>query len=431
MQIPTRTYGACPSFDRATPRRGRDGRTGRGRYVTSTAGYQCLRTSVNADLRETCVKRVLFCTFHRRLSCATVVRSRPVLGQAHTPRRRLLTLAALALAVLVVPAVSGANPSHSVTSLRARDAAIAAKSRAAVLGLYSLDSRIAAARRRVATLRGRAVSLRAERASLRLQVKVAERSAKLAQRQLAARIRLLYDQGNVEPLEIVFGAKSLDEAMTSLDNLSRVAGQGEDVVRDLHGAREHLARVSRELASRDSALDAATRDAQSSLDALEGARTARAAYISSLASARRMTQREISSAVAAAQEAQARSASLQQAPSQSFATTVESTPAPSTAVAPAAPPPAAPAATGRTLTVSATGYALSGRTASGLPVGWGIAAVDPSVIPLGTRMMVPGYGEAVAADTGGAIVGATIDLWFPTVAQANAWGRRTVTIVLR
>ena len=72
----------------------------------------------------------------------------------------------------------------------------------------------------------------------------------------------------------------------------------------------------------------------------------------------------------------------------------------------------------RTLTVVATGYDLPGHTSSGLPVGWGIAAVDPSVIPLGTHFVVPGYGVAVAADTGGAIIGATIDLWFPTLAQA-------------
>jgi len=41
-----------------------------------------------------------------------------------------------------------------------------------------------------------------------------------------------------------------------------------------------------------------------------------------------------------------------------------------------------------------------------------------------------GYGEGVAADTGGAVRGPTIDLWFPTLAQALAWGRRTVTITL-
>jgi 3D (Asp-Asp-Asp) domain-containing protein len=74
---------------------------------------------------------------------------------------------------------------------------------------------------------------------------------------------------------------------------------------------------------------------------------------------------------------------------------------------------------------------MSGHTATGVPTGWGVVAVDPSVIPLGTHMTIPGYGSGVAADTGSAIRGATIDLWFPTVAQAEAWGRRTVTISLR
>jgi 3D (Asp-Asp-Asp) domain-containing protein len=88
-------------------------------------------------------------------------------------------------------------------------------------------------------------------------------------------------------------------------------------------------------------------------------------------------------------------------------------------------------ASGRTLQVTAVAYSLPGATASGLPVGWGVVAVDPSVIPLGTHMTIPGYGEAVAADTGTAIIGTIIDLWFPTTAQAAAWGRRTVTITFR
>jgi 3D (Asp-Asp-Asp) domain-containing protein len=80
--------------------------------------------------------------------------------------------------------------------------------------------------------------------------------------------------------------------------------------------------------------------------------------------------------------------------------------------------------------VTATGYSLTGRTSTGVSVAYGIAAVDPSVIPLGTSFSVPGYGEAVAADTGGAVQGARIDLWFPTRAEALAWGTRTVTITL-
>jgi len=64
-----------------------------------------------------------------------------------------------------------------------------------------------------------------------------------------------------------------------------------------------------------------------------------------------------------------------------------------------------------------------------MPVGWGVVAVDPSVIPLGTKLHVPGYGDAVAADVGGGIKGATIDLWMP-YAQCMQWGRRTVTVTI-
>jgi 3D (Asp-Asp-Asp) domain-containing protein len=93
-------------------------------------------------------------------------------------------------------------------------------------------------------------------------------------------------------------------------------------------------------------------------------------------------------------------------------------------------PPPPPPVSGSKVTVSSTGYCLKGTTATGIPVGWGVVAVDPSFIPLGTRMFVPGYGEGVAADTGSAVRGAMIDLWFPTCTQAMAWGRRTITITL-
>ncbi len=82
------------------------------------------------------------------------------------------------------------------------------------------------------------------------------------------------------------------------------------------------------------------------------------------------------------------------------------------------------------LRVDAVAYHLDGRTASGLPVGRGIVAVDPELIPLGTRLFVPGYGKAIAADVGTAIKGRIIDLWMPSDAQARKWGRRTVVITI-
>ncbi len=74
----------------------------------------------------------------------------------------------------------------------------------------------------------------------------------------------------------------------------------------------------------------------------------------------------------------------------------------------------------------------TGFAANGSRVKLGLVAVDPSVIPLGTRLFIPGYGRAVAGDTGGAIVGRRIDLGFSSNAEALAFGRRPVKVyVLR
>jgi len=82
------------------------------------------------------------------------------------------------------------------------------------------------------------------------------------------------------------------------------------------------------------------------------------------------------------------------------------------------------------LKVDAVAYHLPGNTALGVPVRRGVVAVDPKLIPLGTKMHVPGYGSALAADVGHAIKGRIIDLWFPSTEKARAWGRRTVTITV-
>lgn len=70
----------------------------------------------------------------------------------------------------------------------------------------------------------------------------------------------------------------------------------------------------------------------------------------------------------------------------------------------------------------------TGYTATGYHAGHGIVAVDPRVIPLGSKLYIPGYGFAIAGDTGGAIVGNRIDLGFDSVADALQFGRRAVKV---
>lgn len=94
---------------------------------------------------------------------------------------------------------------------------------------------------------------------------------------------------------------------------------------------------------------------------------------------------------------------------------------------------------GKVLNVSTTAYTANCTGCSGITsTGYNlkanpnakVIAVDPSVIPLGSKVHVEGYGTAVAADTGGAIKGNKIDVFFSSKSAAYAWGNKTVKITI-
>lgn len=91
------------------------------------------------------------------------------------------------------------------------------------------------------------------------------------------------------------------------------------------------------------------------------------------------------------------------------------------------------------LSVTATAYSCEGYTGytySGTVARVGAIAVDPSVIPLGTKMYIVSddgqyvYGYCVAEDTGGAIKGNKIDLYFDTFDECWQFGVRTCTVYI-
>jgi cystine transport system substrate-binding protein len=335
-----------------------------------------------------------------------------------------------AFVLLAVSAAAAAGPRDTTASLRSQASTLDARAHQALLDLYALDTRYRTAQATLASLRSRAARLQTQQHELTQQISATRQTLATSQGRLAAHLRSLYEEGDVSTLAVVLGAQSLDDAVTQLDDLSRVADQSRQVVEVTSAAQTRLARARSTLAARRAQLADAVGAARRTADDLAAARSGRLAFIAQLRSRQQLKAQQIASLQLAAQRVEAKSASLQAA-----ADTATATPSPVALTAPGATTPApapapAPAAGGRTLTVSSTGYALPGRTATGIPVGWGVVAVDPSVIRLGTRMTIPGYGEGVAADTGSAVRGATIDLWFPTLAQALAWGRRTITITI-
>lgn len=92
---------------------------------------------------------------------------------------------------------------------------------------------------------------------------------------------------------------------------------------------------------------------------------------------------------------------------------------------------------GKVMTMESTGYTAncagcSGITSQGINLKENpdakVISVDPSVIPMGSKVYVEGYGMAIAGDTGGAIKGNKIDVFFSDRDQALQWGRKNVTV---
>jgi peptidoglycan DL-endopeptidase CwlO len=346
-----------------------------------------------------------------------VLRCRVVPAELPTLRYWPAVLAALLALVALVPAGVSADSASTLrgraSELTQQNQNLAAHSRGVVLELYSLDAQLAREQARLVDLRVRTAAVKADLAVARTQLRVARRTQSKAERSLAQRLALLYEQGDSDPLAVVLGATSVADALGNLESMNRIADQDRIVIEQTRGAKRTATRLARKLAAREHDLQALADEAAQSMLVLRQARSQRVGYLAALHGKQRLN----ASTIAALQQ---QALAVESKARQLAAVASSSAGSSPTQISPG----------GGTMTVVATGYAMHGRTATGAPTGWGVVAVDPSVIPLGTRMTIPGYGSGVAADTGGAIQGATIDLWFPTVAQARAWGRRTVTIAL-
>jgi 3D (Asp-Asp-Asp) domain-containing protein len=73
-------------------------------------------------------------------------------------------------------------------------------------------------------------------------------------------------------------------------------------------------------------------------------------------------------------------------------------------------------------------FTFHDRTATGTVATIGTAAVDPRVFQFGTRFRIPGYGYAIARDTGSYIKGRHIDIVLHSCQRALQWGEKTLTI---
>lgn len=329
---------------------------------------------------------------------------------------RLLVITLFCAICGVVGAASGAGTTNAsrqgVGALRHENATLARRIDGAILNLYALDSKLQVIRAQLTSVNTQREQIAREQLSVQLQLNASRHNFRSSQRQLALVVRALYEQQASDPLAVMLGAESLEEALATLDNLGRAAQQNRQIATRSREAQTSFRALQSTLARKAATIRALEVAASRESASLEAAKGSHQQYVSSLVAQRHLNFTQVSQIEARAHASAAASHELSAQPN------------------PASSATAAPAAGDRTITVVATGYASGGTTATGLPVGWGTVAVDPAVIPLGTRLTIPGYGQGVAADTGSAVRGPTVDLWFPTMRQALAWGRRVVTVTL-
>ena len=338
------------------------------------------------------------------------------------PWKRLAATGALALAALLFSSTALADDpailQSEVERLRAQNDGLAARSHAALLELYSLETRLGRAEARVSVLRARRAAVERDELTARHGLELARTDVEEAERRLGNRLRELYMRGEVDPLAVILAAESLDDALSAFDSLTRLADQDRSILGELREARMRLQQSVRTLARRSAEVRRVVAQAEAEQARLEAVRSEREDFLGSLAAQRALNSRQIADL-----SAQAAEAADTPAPTPAAAPESGSDPAPQ-------PNPSGPQPGGEPVVVDVVAYCGGVGTASGLPLGWGTVAVDTRVFPFGTKMYIPGYGDGVAADRGSAIIGKIIDIWFPTCAQARAWGRKTLTITV-
>src|SRR5262249_15534828 len=172
-------------------------------------------------------------------------------------------------------------------------------------------------------------------------------------------LRFMYEHGTTSSLDILMGARSVEDALNQLDDYNRVSAADAEVLLQVQTAKRRTVKLRRALAVRARALARTTAAAASTVARPELVRSPRAAYAPGLAQQRSLDAARIAKITALAATADAKSQTLAQPPRTPNAAVPASALAVSAPIAAVAPVPTLTTpAGGQTLTVVATGYDL-------------------------------------------------------------------------
>ncbi len=198
----------------------------------------------------------------------------PPVGEPGTGLRAGLVAASVAILVaLQLPAASGAGaPSlrERAQQLRSENATLEGEAGAAWLSSVSLSTRLEQTRAALVRFRARTQEISAQRAEAQQTLRLARRTLKASQGALAERLRAMYEQDETDPMAVLMGATSVDDAITRIEGLHRMARQDHAVIAEAKAAKKRLVAATQRLASQEAQAretEAATAATVAALDA--------------------------------------------------------------------------------------------------------------------------------------------------------------------
>lgn len=253
-----------------------------------------------------------------------------------------------------------------------------------------------------------------------LQLKSTEDKLNNQQALLQRRVRTMYMNDKNSYLQILLSSKSFSDLLSNVNTVTNVMDYDNNVVSNVQKEKKNILAQKESLSYANKKLEALKASNESILSKLNSDIKQEKTLLASATEKEKalIAKKQAEEAAAKAKELAAQKA----ASSNSNISNVTIL--------------AGPVSAGKTISVLATAYCDNGFTSyegghtSRNASGYSTIAVDPRVIPLGSRVYVQGYGYAIANDTGGDIIGNRIDVFFPTNAECNSWGRRTVTVTV-
>lgn len=247
------------------------------------------------------------------------------------------------------------------------------------------------------------------------------------------RLRALYiSGGGSNYLDVILGSKTLSDFVSSLDSISTIMKYDNNLASQLKEQTDNIAKQKDALNNENKRLSALKSSNEATLANLNNDIKQQNQFLAQATAKENNLIAQQKARDAAAEKA--RELAAQQAANASKQVASNN---PNSTSSPIAinRGGSSPIGFSNVLDMQATAYSDDGFTASGArttrnPNGYSTIAVDPRVIPLGSKVYVEGYGYAIASDIGGAIQGNIIDLFVPSIDEANNWGRRSVKVYI-